>query len=63
MISNDSLIRAFAPGSLIKPQEDLPGSGTRDYSNELSPSFFHGLTVGIVLAVPVWALVIVSSIR
>jgi hypothetical protein len=63
MISNDSFIRSLVPGRLIKPQEDQPGSGARDYATELSPSFFHGLTVGIALAIPVWALVIVSSIR
>jgi hypothetical protein len=63
MISNDSLIRYFAPGSPIETPEGPPDLGRPYFSPEPRSSFFRGVTVGLAVATPMWAWVILASIR
>ena len=63
MISNDSLIRSFAPSRDIKVREEAPQSSQTDHPAEPRPSFFRGVVVALAVALPVWAWIILWSIR
>jgi hypothetical protein len=63
MIGNDSLIRTFAPSSPLEVREESPRSSQTERPAEPRPSFFRGVIIALAVALPVWAWVIMSSIR
>ena len=63
MISNDSLVCYFAPGSPAAPQGDMPLLGKSNDPTEPKSSFFRGVAVGLGVVVPLWAWVVLSIIH
>jgi hypothetical protein len=63
MISTDGLVCYFDPASSIKTREDEPRRSPNEPAAEPRTSFARGIAVGLAVAVPVWACIILSSIR
>jgi hypothetical protein len=69
MITHTRSIRAFAPGGVVKPKAEPTAQlepfviiQTDDYV-EPRTSFFRGVVIALVGAIPVWAWIILSIIR
>jgi hypothetical protein len=63
MISTDALACYFDPASAIKAREDDPRPSRSEQAPGPGASFVRGVAVGLAVAVPVWACIILSSIR
>jgi hypothetical protein len=63
MISTDGLVCFFDPASSIKTRDDEPRPSQGEHAAEPGTSFARGVAVGLAVAVPVWACVILSTIR
>ncbi|MBW4024558.1 MAG: hypothetical protein HIU92_15770 [Proteobacteria bacterium] len=63
MISNDSLTSAFRPGAYFPEQEHAPGLTERHDRSDAEMPFFRGVAIGLIVAIPVWALIVWTFLR
>jgi hypothetical protein len=56
-------IRAYGPDGLTKTQTDRPRSSRAQEPSEPPASFVRGVIVALAVAIPVWAWIMVESIR
>ncbi len=63
MISTNGFVCYFDSMGSIGTRDDEPSPSESENGAEPKPSFARGIAVGLALAVPVWACVILSVIR
>jgi hypothetical protein len=63
MISPNGLVCYFDPLASIRTRDDAPRPSQSENETEPKTSFARGVAVGLAVALPVWACIILSSIR